>query len=120
MNPDIVDFYAAHGLLIRRIIDHGRVRGYQDFEVLHALEQIYDRVQLGCEPYIKPINYVRMAYDIASRSKAEKYGVKLREYAKAHDKLEDAREVIRGLEAQLAHRKFRAKLNNWMYTGHFK
>ena len=115
MNPDIVDFYAKRGLLIQRIIDHGRQRGYQDYEVLAALEQVYDRVQAG--EYIKPINYVRMAYQIASRSAAEKYGVQLREYTTAHKKLEDAREVIRGLEEELRHRSFRRKLSHWMKWG---
>jgi len=118
MNPDIIDFYAEHGLQIKRIIDHGRQRGYADYEVLAALEQIYDRVQSGEE--IKPINYVRMAYQIASQSAAEKYGEKLRQYARAHRDLEDAREVIRGLEAQLRKRTIRKKFDSWMRTGHFK
>jgi hypothetical protein len=118
MNPDIIDFYKAHGLLIKRIIDHGRQRGYADFEVLAALEEVYDRVQSGEQ--IKPINYVRTAYRIASHSAAEKYGEKLRAHARAHSDLEDARELIRGLEAKLRKRTIRKKLDNWMHTGHFK
>ena len=118
MNPQIIDFYAEHGLLIKNIIDHGRKRGYQDFEVLAALEQVYDLVQSGEE--IKPINYVRTAYSIASRSSASKYGEKLRAFARAHADLEDAREVIRGLEEQLRKRTFKSKFDNWMKTGHFK
>ena len=115
MNPDIIDFYAEQGLMVKNVVDIGRRRGYQDFEVIAALEQIYDRVQAGEE--IKPINYVRMAYMIASHSAAAKYGEKLKAYARAHKDLEDAREVIRGLEEQLRKRTFRAKFDNWMKWG---
>ena len=119
MKEEIVDFYAEHGLLVKNIIDLGRrQRQLADYEVLAALEEVYNRVQAGEE--IKPINYVRTAYRIAARSGALKYGEKLKQYARAHKDLEDAREIIRGLEAQLKRRTFRAKFDNWMHTGHWK